>query len=175
MLMNVVEAIVSVSRMLVAHREDLCLVHVDAAERHRALDEVSQEHAEFGKNMRFLIQDLVLGPQDDSESIAAIRRAVELGINWIDTAPLYGLGHSEEVVAQALDGMAERPYVFTKCGMPWDDSGRIVHNLKRESIRCEFEASLKRLRVDMIDLYRSTGTSPPMTSMRPRSCGRTAA
>jgi len=94
-----------------------------------------------------------LGPQDDIESIAAIRRAVELGINWIDTAPLYGLGHSEEIVARALEGMTDRPHVFTKCGMPWDANGRILHSLRRDSIRGECEASLRRLRVDVIDLY----------------------
>ncbi|HUR99337.1 MAG TPA: aldo/keto reductase [Pyrinomonadaceae bacterium] len=94
-----------------------------------------------------------LGPQDDMESIAAIRRSVELGINWIDTAPLYGLGHSEEIVARALEGMTDRPYVFTKCGMPWDANGRIFHSLRSDSIRRECEASLRRLRVDVIDLY----------------------
>ena len=101
-----------------------------------------------------------LGPQDDQDSISAIRRAVESGINWIDTAPLYGLGHSEEVVAEALAGISERPYVFTKCGMPWDDSGRIIHSLRRDSIRRECEASLKRLRVDSIDLYQIHWNKP---------------
>jgi aryl-alcohol dehydrogenase-like predicted oxidoreductase len=94
-----------------------------------------------------------LGPQDDAVSIAAIRTAVENGINWIDTAPLYGLGHSEEVVKRALDGLADRPYIFTKCGMPWDANGRITHDLRRDSIRRECEASLRRFGVDAIDLY----------------------
>ena len=102
-----------------------------------------------------------LGPQDDAESIAAIRRAVELGVNWIDTAPLYGLGHSEEIVAKALEGVSDRPYVFTKCGMPWDESGRIIHSLRRDSIRRECEASLRRLRVDVIDLYQMHWNKPP--------------
>lgn len=101
-----------------------------------------------------------LGPQDDEESIAAIRRAVELGINWIDTAPLYGLGHSEEIVARALEGLPNKPYVFTKCGMPWDETGRVVHNLKRDSIRRECEGSLRRLRVDVIDLYQIHWNKP---------------
>ena len=102
-----------------------------------------------------------LGPQDDAESIAAIRRAVESGINWIDTAPLYGLGHSEEIVAKALEGIADRPYVFTKCGMPWDESGRIIHSLRRDSVRRECEASLRRLRVEAIDLYQIHWNKPP--------------
>jgi aryl-alcohol dehydrogenase-like predicted oxidoreductase len=101
-----------------------------------------------------------LGPQDDSESIAAIRRAIDHGVNWIDTAPLYGLGHSEEIVARALTGVADRPYVFTKCGMPVDDGGRIVHSLRRESIRRECEASLRRLRSDVIDLYQIHWNKP---------------
>lgn len=101
-----------------------------------------------------------LGPQDDDETIAAIRRAVELGINWIDSAPLYGLGHSEKVVAKALNGLAEKPYVFTKCGMPWDESGRIFHSIKRYSIRRECEASLRRLKTDVIDLYQIHWNKP---------------
>jgi aryl-alcohol dehydrogenase-like predicted oxidoreductase len=94
------------------------------------------------------------GSQDDSDSIAAILRALELGINWIDTAAIYGLGHSEEVVAQALsqwDG--ERPYLFTKCGMIWDETGKVDYSLKAASIRREIENSLRRLRVETIDLY----------------------
>lgn len=93
------------------------------------------------------------GPQDDAESVAAIREAVDLGVNWIDTAPVYGLGHSEEVVAKALDGVTNRPLVFTKCGRVWDEHGNIGKRLKASSIRSECEASLKRLRVDVIDLY----------------------
>jgi aryl-alcohol dehydrogenase-like predicted oxidoreductase len=101
-----------------------------------------------------------LGPQDDADSIAAIRRAVDAGINWIDTAPLYGLGHSEEIVAQAIEDLPDRPYVFTKCGMPWDASGRIIHSLRRDSIRRECEDSLKRLRVETIDLYQIHWNKP---------------
>lgn len=93
------------------------------------------------------------GHQDDADSVAAIREAVDLGINWIDTAAVYGLGHSEEVVAKALDGMANRPLVFTKCGRVWDENRQIGKRLKADSIRAECEASLKRLRVDVIDLY----------------------
>jgi aryl-alcohol dehydrogenase-like predicted oxidoreductase len=93
------------------------------------------------------------GTQDDRESIAAINRALDLGINWIDTAAVYGLGHSEEVVARALKGRAERPYIFTKCSMVWDDQAKISHSLKRESIRREVEDSLRRLQVETIDLY----------------------
>jgi aryl-alcohol dehydrogenase-like predicted oxidoreductase len=98
------------------------------------------------------------GPQDDQASIRAIRRAVDHGINWIDTAAIYGYGHSEEVVGQALREMSgdERPYIFTKCGMipnaarPFEEPAR---NLHPESIRRELEASLRRLGVDAIDLY----------------------
>jgi aryl-alcohol dehydrogenase-like predicted oxidoreductase len=93
------------------------------------------------------------GPQDDAASIAAIRRALELGVNWIDTAAVYGLGHSEEVVARALEGVSPRPYVFTKCSMTWDEHGRIGRSLRADSIRRECEASLRRLRTERIDLY----------------------
>jgi aryl-alcohol dehydrogenase-like predicted oxidoreductase len=96
------------------------------------------------------------GPQDDRESIAAIRRAIELGVNWIDTAAVYGLGHSEEVVAQALRGLNPKPFVFTKCGLIWDERNRSAPARRvgnPESIRREVEASLKRLAVDRIDLY----------------------
>jgi aryl-alcohol dehydrogenase-like predicted oxidoreductase len=98
------------------------------------------------------------GPQDDEDSVAAIRYAVERGINWIDTAAVYGLGHSEEVVRRALEEMpaGERPYIFTKCGMAWDESDRMApprQVLAPESIRRECEASLRRLGVERIDLY----------------------
>jgi aryl-alcohol dehydrogenase-like predicted oxidoreductase len=93
------------------------------------------------------------GDQDDRESIAAIQEALDAGINWIDTAAVYGLGHSEEIVARALEGVHDRPYVFTKCSMIWDERRQIGHSLKVDSIRRECEASLRRLRVDAIDLY----------------------
>lgn len=92
--------------------------------------------------------------QDDGDSIAAIHRALELGINWIDTAAIYGLGHSEEVVARALaDWTGARPYVFTKCGMIWDKDGTVDYSLKAASVRREIENSLRRLQVGTIDLY----------------------
>jgi aryl-alcohol dehydrogenase-like predicted oxidoreductase len=93
------------------------------------------------------------GPQDDDESIAAIRRSLEQGINWIDTAAVYGFGRSETIVGRALEGVVERPYVFTKCSL-LEGPGRVVmHNLNRDSILREAEASLSRLGVDAIDLY----------------------
>jgi aryl-alcohol dehydrogenase-like predicted oxidoreductase len=93
------------------------------------------------------------GPQDDDDSIQAIHTALDGGVNWIDTAAVYGLGHSEEVVARALEGRSNRPYVFTKCERVWNEEGRISANLKADSIRRECEASLQRLKVDVIDLY----------------------
>jgi aryl-alcohol dehydrogenase-like predicted oxidoreductase len=94
------------------------------------------------------------GEQSDRDSIAAIHRALELGINWIDTAAVYGLGHSEEVVAKALrDWNGQRPYVFTKCGMIWSETREVGYSLRAESICRECEASLRRLSVDVIDLY----------------------
>ncbi|GAA1540106.1 aldo/keto reductase [Actinomadura kijaniata] len=95
------------------------------------------------------------GSQDDGDSVAAVRRALEHGVNWIDTAAVYGLGHSEEIVAKALDGLPEsdRPYVFTKCGEVWDDQGRVSRVATPASIRREVEASLRRLRVERVDLY----------------------
>lgn len=93
------------------------------------------------------------GPQDDSKSISAIQEALDQGINWIDTAAVYGLGHSEEVVARALQGKGNRPYIFTKCSLVWNDRREIGHSLKADSIRRECEASLRRLKVDAIDLY----------------------
>jgi aryl-alcohol dehydrogenase-like predicted oxidoreductase len=94
-----------------------------------------------------------MGPQDDRESIPAIHAALAAGINWIDTAALYGLGHSEEMVGRALQGWSPRPYVFTKCERVWDGDGRIGACLKAASIRRECEASLRRLRTEVIDLY----------------------
>ncbi len=91
--------------------------------------------------------------QDDNDSIAAIHKALDLGINWIDTAPIYGLGHSEEVVARALDGISQRPYVFTKCSQIWNEQHELSESLKADSLRREAEASLRRLKVDVIDLY----------------------
>jgi len=95
------------------------------------------------------------GPQDDGASIATIRRAVERGWNWIDTAAVYGLGHSEEVVGRALRGIPrrERPYVFTKCSLVWNADGQVSHSLSASSIRREVEASLRRLEIERIDLY----------------------
>jgi aryl-alcohol dehydrogenase-like predicted oxidoreductase len=94
-----------------------------------------------------------MGPQNESDSIPAIHAALDHGLNWIDTAPLYGLGHSEDVVAQALRGRGTRPYVFTKCERVWDEGGTIGARLKAASIRKECEDSLRRLQVDAIDLY----------------------
>jgi aryl-alcohol dehydrogenase-like predicted oxidoreductase len=93
------------------------------------------------------------GPQDDNDSIRAIREGLDAGMNWIDTAAVYGLGHSEEVVAQALEGVANRPYVFTKCERAWNENREIIKSLKHDSIRQECEASLRRLKTDVIDLY----------------------
>jgi aryl-alcohol dehydrogenase-like predicted oxidoreductase len=93
------------------------------------------------------------GPQDDADSIAAIHRAVDLGVNWIDTAAIYGLGHSEEVVGSAVKSLSRKPYIFTKCSLRWHPDGSIYHSLKAESLAQEVEASLKRLQVDTIDLY----------------------
>ena len=92
------------------------------------------------------------GPQDDKDSIAAIHKAIESGINWIDTAPVYGLGHSEEVVAQAVAGLSPRPFIFTKCSSVWNEKGEISTCLKANSIRREVEASLRRLKLEVIDL-----------------------
>lgn len=93
------------------------------------------------------------GPQDDAESVAAIHAALDHGVNWIDTAAVYGLGHSEEVVARALAGRSKRPFVFTKCSRVWDAAGDISSGLKADSVRRECEASLRRLAIDTIDLY----------------------
>ena len=93
------------------------------------------------------------GAQDDDESIAAIHAALDKGINWIDTAAIYGLGHSEEVVARALQGRSQKPLVFTKCGIVWDQRREPKRTIQPESIRTEVEQSLQRLKLDVIDLY----------------------
>jgi len=100
------------------------------------------------------------GPQDDEASIATIHRAIDLGINWIDTAAVYGLGHSEEIVAKALKGRSDRPYVFTKGSRVWNDQGEITSSLKEQSLRREVENSLRRLEVDTIDLYQLHWPNP---------------
>lgn len=103
------------------------------------------------------------GPQDDADSIAAIQRAVERGINWVDTAPVYGLGHAERVVGRALKklGGARRPYVFTKCGLVWNERGNVGHTLRRAAVRRDVEASLERLQVEVLDLCQIHWPSPP--------------
>src|SRR5262252_885236 len=93
------------------------------------------------------------GPQDDDESISAIRAALDKGVNWIDTAAVYGLGHSEEVVGRAVKGMANPPYIFTKCARTWNAERQIQKCLKADSVRRELEASLRRLQLERIDLY----------------------
>lgn len=94
------------------------------------------------------------GQQNDDDSVVAILRSLELGVNWIDTAAVYGLGHSEEVVAKALDAWkGQRPYVFTKCGLIWDTQGKLSRKITDASVRKECEDSLRRLRTDVIDLY----------------------
>ncbi|NWF85053.1 MAG: aldo/keto reductase [Bryobacteraceae bacterium] len=93
------------------------------------------------------------GPQDDDDSVRAIHAALDAGWNWIDTAPVYGLGHSEEVLGRALKGRSSKPYIFTKCERIWDDQRQIRKSLKRDSLRRECEDSLRRLQVEVIDLY----------------------
>jgi len=100
------------------------------------------------------------GPQDDQQSIEAIHRALDLGMNWIDTAAVYGLGHAEEVVADALKGRSEKPYIFTKCSLVWDNQRRISSHMKAQSVRREVEDSLRRLKVDVIDLYQIHWPNP---------------
>ena len=98
--------------------------------------------------------DFAWGHQEDADSIAAIHRSLELGVNWIDTAAVYGIGHSEEVVAQALKNWrGPRPYVFTKCVLRWDGQGHVTQNHTAASVRQECEDSLRRLQVEVIDLY----------------------
>ena len=100
------------------------------------------------------------GQQDDSDSIAAIRSALDAGFSWIDTAAIYGLGHSEEIVGKAIKDVSQKPYIFTKCERRWDDRGNISPSLKADSIRQECEDSLRRLGVDVIDLYQAHWPEP---------------
>ena len=100
------------------------------------------------------------GPQNDQDSINTIRKALDLGINWIDTAPVYGLGHSEEVVGRAIKGLRDRVFLATKCGLVWDSMKNITGNLTAESIRKEVEESLRRLQTDYIDLYQIHWPNP---------------
>jgi aryl-alcohol dehydrogenase-like predicted oxidoreductase len=100
------------------------------------------------------------GPQDDNDSIAAIHRALDLGINWIDTAAVYGLGHSEEVVGRAVKSSQHKPYIFTKCSMRWHADRTIYNSLKAASLAEEVEASLRRLQVETIDLYQIHWPNP---------------
>jgi aryl-alcohol dehydrogenase-like predicted oxidoreductase len=100
------------------------------------------------------------GPQDDDDSIATIHRALDGGINWIDTAAAYGLGRSEEVVGRAVRERSEKPYIFTKCSIVWDAGRNVGHSLKADSVRQEAEASLRRLGVESIDLYQIHWPNP---------------
>lgn len=100
------------------------------------------------------------GKQDDTDSINAIYKAIDLGINRLDTAAVYGLGHSEEIVAKALKGISERPFVFTKCSLVWNDKREVTNCLKADSIRKECESSLRRLQIDTIDLYQIHWPNP---------------
>jgi len=100
------------------------------------------------------------GPQDDREAVAAIKAALEAGINWIDTAPAYGLGHSEELIREAFSQRTDKPIIATKCGILWNEKKEKVSCLKRESIRQECHASLKRLGVEVIDLYQMHWPDP---------------
>ncbi len=100
------------------------------------------------------------GPQDDGQAVEAVEAALELGVNWIDTAAVYGLGHSEEVVGRALRGIKEKPFIFTKCSMTWGTDRRIRRSLRADSVRRECDASLRRLGVDAIDLYQIHWPNP---------------
>ena len=100
------------------------------------------------------------GEQNDHDSISAIRGAFDIGINWIDTSPIYGLGHSEKLIAKVIKGFREQIIISSKCGFRWDETKKIFSNLKKESIRLEVEESLKRLETDVIDLYQIHRPTP---------------
>ena len=100
------------------------------------------------------------GSQDDNESIATIHKALDLGINWIDTAAVYGLGRSEQVVGRALKSVTKKPYVFTKCSSIWNEKREVSQSLKADSLRKEVEDSLRRLQLDVIDLYQIHWPNP---------------
>ncbi len=100
------------------------------------------------------------GPQDDEDSVAAIRTAIEGGVNWIDTAPAYGCGHAEEVVGRVLKELPDRPIIATKCGILWNERREKVTCLKKDSVIAECDASLRRLGVDVIDLYQMHWPDP---------------
>ena len=100
------------------------------------------------------------GPQDDEDSVAAIRTAIDSGVNWIDTAPAYGCGHSEEVVGRVLKELLAKPIIATKCGLLWNEKREKVTCLKKDSILAECDASLRRLGVDVIDLYQMHWPDP---------------
>ena len=100
------------------------------------------------------------GEQDDNESVDAILRSIDLGVNWVDTAPAYGMGHAEDVLGDALKKMPKKPIVATKCGFLWDQSGQVFFSLKKNVIREEVENSLRRLKLDVIDLYQIHWPNP---------------
>jgi aryl-alcohol dehydrogenase-like predicted oxidoreductase len=104
--------------------------------------------------------DFAWGPQDDAESIRAIHQALDEGINWIDTAAIYGLGHSEEMVGKAVKSSSIKPLIFTKCSMRWDENRKIYRSLTAASVREELDASLRRLDVESIDLYQIHWPNP---------------
>jgi aryl-alcohol dehydrogenase-like predicted oxidoreductase len=104
--------------------------------------------------------DFAWGAQDDDESIGAIHQALDEGINWIDTAAIYGLGHSEEIVGKAIKGSIQKPLIFTKCSMRWDSQRKIYRSLKAASVAEELESSLRRLGVETIDLYQIHWPNP---------------
>ncbi len=101
------------------------------------------------------------GPQDDADSLRAIYAAFKKGINWVDTAPIYGFGHAESLIGRAVTQLGrENIYIATKCGLPWDDSRKVRRSLRPDSIRKEIEGSLRRLRTDYIDLYQHHWPDP---------------